>query len=69
MLEEEKKKTHKLEEKVEELQKSVNEMNENLMKVVEMISAFVITSTQSADDLGRHVLTKFKKRKLKHSKI
>ena len=35
---------YKLEEKVDELQKSVNEMKENLMKVVEMISAYDITS-------------------------
>ena len=68
-LEEEKEKAHKLEEKVDELQRSVNEMRENLKKVVEMISEYVITSTQSADDLGQHVLTKFKKRKLKHTKI
>ena len=69
LLEEEKEKAHKLEEKVDELQRSVNEMIENLKKVVEMISEYVITSTQSADDLGQHVLTKFKKRKLKHTKI
>ena len=70
LLEEEKEKSHKLEEKVDELQRSVNEMRENFKKVVEIISEYVITSTQSADDLGQHLLTKFKKKKkLKHTKI
>ena len=44
LLEEDKERDYKLEEKVDELQKSVNEMKENLMKVVEMISAYDITS-------------------------
>ena len=69
LLDEEKEKSLKLEEKVDELQRSVNEMRENLKKVVEMISEYVFTSTQRVDDLGKHVLTKFKKRKLKHTKI
>ena len=44
LLEEDKERDYKLEEKMDELQKSVNEMKENLMKVVEMISAYDITS-------------------------
>ena len=44
LLEEDKERDYKLEENMDELQKSVNEMKENLMKVVEMISAYDITS-------------------------
>ena len=64
----EQKKSRRLEEKVVELQKSVDEMNDNLQALVELITEYVITSTLSADEIGQRILYKFKKRKLRHKK-
>ena len=54
-----------LEKTVNDLGATVLEMEKKLSEMVDFISNAVIVSTQSADEVGQTILSKFKKRKKK----
>ena len=54
-----------LQKTVKDLGATVSEMEKKLSEMVDFISNAVIVSTQSADEVGQKILSKFKKRKKK----
>ena len=54
-----------LQKTVQDLGATVLEMEKKLSEMVDFISNAVIVSTQSADEVGQKILSKFKKRKKK----
>ena len=58
-----------LQKTVKDLGATVSEMEKKLSEMVDFISNAVIVSTQSADEVGRRILSKFKKRKKKDTNL
>ena len=54
-----------LQKRVKDLGTTDLEMEKKLSEMVDFISSAVIVSTQSADEVGQKILSKFKKRKKK----